>query len=195
MSFAEIPNIFVNILRENLSAFVWQELYRRPKRIVPIDISESTLPFWERVISEAASVGPEPMVLVPFDPIGEEVSMASMQHQGLGGFYLSREAGLPTGGGGTGYLASIEGIPVYAARILGMQAILCSRLMIRTIDYGGVDGKDEIVDFTFVDGEDAEKSQVRIQIAQRVNWSDDVFVEFELRVSSSQDGESSGDNL
>lgn len=179
-SFDDVPSIFVEALRTHLSNFVWQDLYHRPKRVVPVDISGSTDPFWQRVIAEAPSVGPEPMVLVPFANIGEEIAMASTLGGGPPGLNVSRDAEMPSGGG-TGYLGTVEGIPIYSAQVLTQQAILCSRRLLRAITYGVVHGRDDIADFSFVDGDDLKRSRVRLKFGQRTEWADDVFVEFTLR--------------
>ena len=53
--------------------------------------------------------------------------------------------------------------------------------MLRAISYAVVHGLDDIADFEFVEGEEPEKSRVRVKVAQRIEWGDDVFVEFDLR--------------
>ena len=82
---------------------------------------------------------------------------------------------------GTGYMGTVEGIPVYIAQVLTQQAILCSGCVLRIITYGVVHGRDDIADFSFVDGDDPQKSRVRLKFGQRIEWADDVFVEFTLR--------------
>jgi hypothetical protein len=131
-SFDDVPSIFVEILRTHLSNLVWQDLYHRFKRVIPVDISAGTDPFWQRVIAEAPSVGPEPMVLVPFAGIGEEIAMASTLGGGPAGLNVNRDAAMPSGGG-TGYMGTVEGIPVYSAQVLTQQAILCSGCLLRAI--------------------------------------------------------------
>jgi hypothetical protein len=179
-SFDDLPSMFVEVLCTHLSNFVWQDLYHRPKRVVPVDISVSTDPFWQRVIDEAPSVGPEPIVLVPFPGIGEEIAMASTLGGGPAGSNVHRDAAMPSGGG-TGYMGTVEGIAVYAAQVLTQQAILCSSNLLRAITYGVVHGRDDIADFSFVDGDDPQSSQVRLKFGQRIEWADDVLVEFTLR--------------
>jgi hypothetical protein len=179
-SFDDVPSMFVEILRTHLSNFVWQDLYHRSKRVIPVDISEGTNPFWQLVIAEAPSVGPEPMVLVPFVSIGEEIAMAPIQGGGPAGFNVKHDAAMPSGGG-TGYMGTIEGISVYIAQALTQQAILCSGRLLRAITYGVVHGRDDIADFSFVDGGDLQNSRVRLKFAQHTEWADDVFVEFTLR--------------
>lgn len=176
ISFDDLPSFFVEALRTHLSNIVWQDLYQRPKRIVPVDISEGTDPFWRRVIAEAPSVGPDPMVLVPFAGIGEEISMASILGGGPAGLNVNRDTTIPSGG--TGYMGTVEGIPVYIAQVLTQQAILCSGSLLRTITYGVIHGREDIADFSFVDGDDPQRSRVRLKFAQRIEWADDVFVEF-----------------
>lgn len=179
VSFDDLPSMFVEVLRGNLSSFVWRDLYRRPKRVVPVEISESTVPFWQRVVAEAPGVGPEPMVLVPFARIGEEITRASLGG-GPVGLNTNRDAAMPSGGG-TVYIGTVEGIPVYSAQGLTELAILCSGRLLRAITYGVVRGRDDIADFSFVDGDDLQKSRIRLKFGQRIEWADDVFVEFTLR--------------
>jgi hypothetical protein len=179
LSFDDLPEIFANVLRENLSNFLWRELYHRPKRVVSVDISESNDPFWQLAIAESAAVGPDPIVLVPYNGIGEEVTNALIMSKPLVGLQVSRDTARPSGGG-SGYLGSIGAIAVYGAQISSRTALLCSGSLVREICYGVVHGKDDLGDFSFVDGVDPEKSQVRIKFAQRIQWATDVFVEFAL---------------
>jgi hypothetical protein len=182
-SFEDVPTIFTDILRQKLTDVVFAELYHRPKRVVPVDVSESTKLLWQRVTAEASTVGPEPIVLVPFERIGEEISMTvalAVVGDTAAGLNVTRDASIPSGWG-SGYLGTIEGIPVYGTQALTKQAILCSGKLLRAIGYGVVHGLDDIADFAFVEGADPEKSQVRLKVAQRIEWADDVFVEFNLR--------------
>ena len=124
----------------------------------------------------SALQGPDPMVLVPFAGIGEEISMASILGGGPAGLNVNRDTTIPSGG--TGYMGTVEGIPVYIAQVLTQQAILCSGCLLRTITYGVIHGREDIADFSFVDGDDPQSSRVRLKFAQRIEWADDVFVEF-----------------
>jgi hypothetical protein len=178
-TFDDVPGLFIDILRRHLSNSVWSDFYRRPKRVVSADTSAGSDPFWRGVIAEAPSVGPEPTLLIPFAVFGEEIAKAVILGEGLAGFTVTRNAAMPSGGG-TGYMGSIESIPVYSAQVLRGHAILCSGCLLRTIAYGIVHGQDDIADFSFVDGDDLERSQVQLKFAQRLEWADDVFVEFLL---------------
>lgn len=177
--FDEMPNVFVDNLRAILSQCVWRELTGRPKRVIQADISEGTESFWQGVLAEASRVGPEPMVLVPFDEIGEEISVAALEGGGPPGVNVTHDAAIPSGGG-AGYMGTLEGIHVYSIQGLTQLAILCSGRLLRAITYGVVHGRDDIADFSFVDGENPEESVVRLRFGQRIEWADDVFVEFAL---------------
>jgi hypothetical protein len=118
-------------------------------------------------------------VLVPFPGIGEEIAMAPTLGGGPAGLSVHRDAATPSGGG-TGYMGTVEGIPVYSAQVLTQQAILCSGCLLRAITYGVVHGRDDIADFFFVDGADPQESRVRLKFGQRIEWADDVLVEFTL---------------
>jgi hypothetical protein len=181
LSFDDLPSYFVEALRQYLTNVVLYELGRRPKRVIPVDISEGTTALWKSVFAEASAVGSELVIIVPFAPIGEEISTALYLSGGQtpSGLNVTREASIPTGGG-TNYLGTVEGILVYGIQRT-KQAILCPRNLLRSISYAVVHGLDDIADFTFVDGEDPEKSKVRLKVAQRIEWADDSFVEFDLR--------------
>jgi hypothetical protein len=65
------------------------------------------------------------------------------------------------------------------------RALLCSGQIIRAIEYGVVHGQNDIVDFTFVDGDDLERSRVRLKFAQNIEWASDIFVEFRISAEES----------
>ena len=176
-----MPPLFVEVIRNELTNFLWRDLYQRRKRVVPIDVSEGTESFWRRVLDEALTVGPQPIVLVPYSLLGEEIHAAAQPLFGrkLTGFDVSHIDDMPSGGG-TGYMGTIEGVHVYSANVLINKAVLCSGRQLRMINYGVVHGESDIVDFSFVDGEDLEKSRVRLKFAQGIEWAKDEFVELQI---------------
>ena len=181
LTFEDLPPLFVDVSRDYLTNLLWHGLYHRPKRTVAEDVTSSTEPFWRRVVAEASTVGPDPIVIVPFRRFGETISAATMRIPGgeLTGFTISHVANTPSGGG-TGYIGTIDGIHVYSSQIMNREAVLCSSRLIRSIDYGVVHGDNDIVDFSFVDGENLAKSQVRLTFAQNIEWTDHGIVEFRI---------------
>jgi hypothetical protein len=179
--FDDLPGSFVYVSRDYLASLVWRSLYHRPKRIVSMDVAEGTSAFWRHVIDEAPKVGPEPIVLVPFSVFGEEISAAAHRFSGGGltGFEITHMSDTPSGGG-TAYMGTIEGIHVYTAGVMTNSAVLCSLRLLRGICYGTVHGRSDIVDFWFVESEDPTASRVRLKFAQVIEWSDHVFVEFDI---------------
>jgi len=182
VSFEELPEIFVGVSRNYLVNQVWHGLYHRPKRHVSMNITEGTSPFWRRVIDEAPKVGPEPMVLVPYSILGKEISEAAHSILGTGlltGFAITKVTDMPSGGG-TGYMGTIEGVHVYSFGGIRDAAVLCSRRLLRGMRFGIVHGTSDIVDFWFVESEDPETSRVRLKFAPRIDWADDVYVQFDI---------------
>jgi hypothetical protein len=182
VTFNDLPGIFSDILRSHLAGHLWRDLHQRPKRVLAADLSEGTEEFWWNVVEEARTVGPDPIILVPFDILGEEISAAAQPIPGgqIPGFEIVHHAGMPSGGG-TGYMGTIEGIHVYSAHGMVNMALLLSRHLLRSIEYGVVHGRNDVVDFSFVDSDNPESSQVRLIYAQRITWADDVFVEYGFR--------------
>jgi hypothetical protein len=181
LDFNDLPPMFVEAIHVALTNPLWQELYQRAKRSLAVDVSGGTEPFWRLVIEEAAAVGPAPVIVVPYSRCGEDITAAVLQRPGapLGEFTVSHVANMPTGGG-TGYLGTINGVHVYSARVMINQALLCSSQIIRSIDYDIVHGEGDVVDFSFVDGDDLAKSKVRLRFSQHIEWADTPVVKFEL---------------
>ena len=92
---------------------------------------------------------------------------------------VTHEQQIPSGGGTT-YMGSVEGIPVYSSQIFNNRAVLCSSLLLRAVTYGVVHGAQDVVDFEFIANDEPEQSRIRLKFAQRTQWADDVFVEFNL---------------
>lgn len=181
LTFEELPPLFLEVGLDYLNNLIWHSLYHRPKRIVVEDVTHGTQSFWRHVITEASTVGSDPIVIVPFRRFGDAISAATIRVSNgeLAGFEISHVANTPSGGG-TGYVGTINGVDVYTARFMNAEALLCSRRLIRTIGYGVVHGDSDIFDFSFVDGEDLTKSQVRLKFAQTVQWSESEIVEFRI---------------
>ncbi len=112
--------------------------------------------------------------------MGAEISATAHRiGGGVTGFEITKVANVPSGGG-TSYMGTIEGVHVYSCNAMSDKALLCSRRFLRGISYGIVHGRSDVVDFWFVEGEDPEKSRVRLKLAQRIEWADDVLVEFDI---------------
>ena len=183
LNFNELPKLFADVCRSVSADRVWRELYARPKKKVLVDISKSTERFWKRVFAEAPGAGPAPILIVPYNPLGEEMFAALHRRPGtsLSKYDVVHESGVPSGGG-VGYQGTVEGIRVYAGPdILNEISLLCSSQTIRAIRYGVIHGENDVADFTFLDGDDLVASRVKLKIAQEVDWSDHIFVEFRFK--------------
>jgi hypothetical protein len=180
-TFDDLPGVFVEVLRAHLSNHIWRDFYARPKRVIQISIADETDAFWRRAIAEAPTVGPDPILLVPYANLGDQIALATLGNAPAG-MTVTREQQMPSGGG-TGYLGSLDGIPVYSSQIFVDRAVLCSSRLLRAISYGVVHGTQDVADFEFIPNEEPEKSRIRLRFAQRSEWRDDVFVEFDLRES------------
>jgi hypothetical protein len=194
MTFGDLPKLFVDVCR-NLSADrVWRSLYARPKKKVRIDISKNTKRFWKRVIAESSDVGPSPILIAPYNPIGQEIFSAihRMPGAGLSEYDVVHEKNVPSGGG-VGYQGTVSGIRVYAGpNIMTGKALLCSSEIVRSISYGIVHGEN-VADFEFVDSDDPASSRVRVKFAQEIEWLDCQFVEFDFEKAKRSKGSKQGE--
>lgn len=182
-TFDDLPGMFVEVLQSHLQNHIWRDFYGRPKRLVQVSIANETDTFWQRAVADAAVVGPDPILLVPYATLGDQIAMATMLGNAPAGMTIDRDQQMPSGGG-VGYLGSIEGLPVYSSQIFIDRAVLCSSRLLRSITYGVVHGTQDVADFEFIISDEPERSRIRLKFAQRTEWADDVFVEFDLRESA-----------
>ena len=147
---------------------------------IAVDSTDDSVGFWRNVISLAAEVGPEPMILVPFS-LGETISAASYGYMqvGLDGFNVSRSPELPNRGD-TFYMGTIDGVHVYSVDPLANRAILFSSQKLQRLDYAALPGSLNIADFEFIDGDGSENSNVRLRFAQTVYWNDQPIIELKF---------------
>ncbi|WP_375785816.1 hypothetical protein ACE10Z_41360 [Bradyrhizobium sp. Pha-3] len=182
LSFDELPKLFSDSCRILSANLVWRAMNRRPKRVVAMDISKGTEEFWKAVIAKAPTVGPMPVLIASYHPFGAELFAAIHRRPGevREDYDIVHERNLPSGGG-LGYQGTIEGVRVYCGpHISPSRAYLCSSQLIRRIRYSVVREDGDLADFRFLDGEDLFASRVRVKLAQDIDWSDHVFVEFRI---------------
>ncbi|HUC51997.1 MAG TPA: hypothetical protein VMA30_21630 [Xanthobacteraceae bacterium] len=185
INFEELPPLFSHVFRDYVRNLLWHGIFHRPKRLIPVGPSDDVSIFWVAVISEAPNVGPEPIVLVPYDTYGEAISAALITGSGeVAGIEVKRADDIPSGGG-PAYIGTIDGVHVYSWSVTDA-AILCSRHLLRGIKYGTVHGETDIVDFWFLEGDDPEKSRVGIKCAQHFDWADHEVVQFDLSEAVAQ---------
>ncbi|WP_213772875.1 hypothetical protein [Bradyrhizobium sp. dw_78] len=179
IDFDEMPSMFVLQSQVAFADSLWQELYQRAKLDFVVDVSDGSEPFWRRVIEQAASVGPTPIAIVPHSGCGQDITAAVMGMPGapLSDFDVWHVRNMPSGGG-VGYQGTINGVHVYSANVMVNQALLCSSEIIRSIDYDVVHGDGDVVDFSFIDGEDLSRSKVRLRFSQHIEWADTPVVKF-----------------
>jgi len=178
-SFDEIPGMFREMVHDVLTGVFWRSLYHRPKRLTTADISKATDGFWQTIFAASGDVGPEPILLVPYEPIGSELTMAGFLDGNVAGTPLVKEEGIG-GARGTNYLGTLNGIRVYNAPALDKQAILCSSRLVESLTYGVVNSPDDLVDFSFIVDEDVERCLIEFHFAQRINWADHPFLEVQF---------------
>jgi hypothetical protein len=173
---------FVENAQTTLQNTIFRGLMQREKRRRRFNVNAGVGSFYRKVLAEAAdpNLGEELAVLVPDAPFGEPLYMttAGFPDPGLEGFDVTVEPALK-GTGTTRYLATINGVHVYAwhAREL---AVLCARSLLQSVHFGRLAGTDRIYDFELFDDGDPTKSQMRYRMAPEVVWEDRLIVEFQI---------------
>lgn len=182
LTFAEIPALFVETTANWVRNIGWYELARRPKRIERLDPNLSVTAFLDlvREIGEDVALGDELMLLVPYNRIGEPISMTTrgFPQDDLDSYGLIREPGAESGLG-CSYAGTLDGIQIYTWR-LNESAVLCSRTLIRALYYGDVRARDGFFDFELFDTGDPMQSRIRIWLGVEFEWEERDHVEFKF---------------
>lgn len=157
---------------------VWHRFLQIKRKQVGVAASRYPLGFWKKVLELSAVVGPDPVLLVPFTPIGRDISnwQYSPTPEGLNIEFRQNQ---PTGAG-FGYRSTIDGINVYTINLPSDQAWLFSGRMLRSIRYARLQGGN-LVDLLFNEADDPHKSSFTVHFAQEVEWNDTPIFELQLR--------------
>jgi hypothetical protein len=158
----------------------WNSFCRRKRQRVQIAASRYPVGFWNKVIELAADFGTEAVLVVPYDPIGGDISTWTIQQpDDLPGLHIEYRQDQPTGGG-FGYTATIEGINVYTAHFPPDRAWLFSARSLRSVRYARLPTGD-LVDLAFDEADDPRASSFVASFAQEVEWNDLPIIELVLR--------------
>ena len=164
---------------------VWNSFCRLKRKQVHIAASRYPIGFWTKVIELAAEFGTEAVLVVPFDPVGHDISTWTIkQPDDLPGLHIEYRQNQPTGGG-FGYTATIEGISVYAAHFPPDRAWLFSARTLRSIRYARLPSGD-LVDLAFNEADDPRASAFVVSFAQEIEWNDLPIIELVLRSRKAQ---------
>jgi hypothetical protein len=94
---------------------VWNSFVRIRRKQVRVAASRYPLGFWKKVIELSTAVGPDPVLLVPFTPIGSDISRWRY-NPAPEGLNVEFRQDRPTGAG-FGYGATIDGINIYTINL------------------------------------------------------------------------------
>jgi hypothetical protein len=179
ISLDDYARIIAETSQQLLARPIWTDLFARTREVIEVEIREGIRQFWRIVIARAEAIGEEPTILVPYDKLGEGVALAGygLPHGDLDEFKLTRTPNL-SGGGGTAYLGTIEGVNVFSAAMRPGTTLMFSGNALRRIEYGIVAGDDHVGDFSFEDAKNPAESWVQLRFAQSVVWDESRTVEF-----------------
>ncbi len=158
---------------------VWQNFCQIRRKPVRIAASRYPVGFWKKVGELAVVVGPDPVLLVPFTPIGRDISNWQYNSPAPEGLNVEIRPNQPTGAG-FGYRATIDGVNVYTINLPSDRAWLFSAHMLRSIRYSSLPSGN-LVDLSFEEGGNPHNSTFVVSFAQTVEWSDLPIVELVLR--------------
>jgi hypothetical protein len=166
---------------EHLANLIQREFGRRRRRTVRIACSAYPRRYWQTVVEHAARFVQGAVLLVPFDPIGRNISEWLYGHAADRPEHLSVEwlEGRPSGGG-AGYVGTVEGLDVYTSQFPAERSRLFSKTTLRSVSYARLQSGN-FVDIVFEEGEDPRKSRLRVRFRQSTAWNDVPIIEIVLR--------------
>jgi hypothetical protein len=154
------------------------EFNARPREDVVIEGGLEA--FWRTVVERAKAIA-RPMLLVPSGEVADNVLLRPYGGGGLlpDEFQVEHHPNMP-GGGGVGYVGTVEGIHVFQCALAPRRARLYSGGCLQRVTYAPLPSVDAIVNVEFVEEENPQKSGLRISIAQSLRWSDDTILWLEV---------------
>jgi hypothetical protein len=180
---SNLNQFIVDAFRQCLTQYVWAEFFNREREVVDIDSSTYPDGYWNIVLACADDVGAQPTILVPYDPVGTTITNWTYRlAERPNNLEIQRMEGRQ-GGGGTGYLATVNGIDVFTAPDDPNHSYLFSALMIKSINYRLVT-PDAFISVALDEGDDPRKSEIVVRFSQFVRWRSTSIVELVLKETS-----------
>jgi hypothetical protein len=170
-------SIAVQVQREYLAGDVWREFFKKERKSILFDISAPAADRWRVILSHASCVESKPTLLVPYEPLGEEISTWTYLRDRPQHFHVEHVADMPSGGG-TGYIGTIDGVHVYEINGLSDRAILCSGRCLRSVTYQLLPDRNDLIDVSLEENDNPAECRFLMRTAQVLDWSNDPIIEF-----------------
>ena len=173
IDFGEIRSIIVDVVDGDLTALANYSLARRTKVEINVPTADDVKQFFECAIehiNSAIDVGNDPVLMVPSQPFGVAVAMASQgfPEQDFGKLNVSRDERFSAD---HGYVGSINGVPVFNGYFNDI-ATCCARDSLLSIEFRSVGDTEDIFRFELQDVGNPSESTVKFWIAPRFTWDD-----------------------
>lgn len=183
-----LEELIASMFREYLAREIRWKFFRQPRKVIQI-AADYPGDYWQQVETEHALMGVPAALLVPYDPIGVDIT-SWMYGQPEGKPDRVRIEHLNRGnGGGLGYIATINDLDVYTASDIEKHiSLLVPTDAGASITYSKISGADTAVVIELRDGEDPRKSTLVVKYALDVNWNPSPHVQFVLPVPDKATG-------
>jgi hypothetical protein len=156
-----LVEVLVNAFKSWLADDVRRQFNVRDRPVVRIAESRYPVGYWRRVNELARDIGGEAVLVVPFEPIGRNISewLYGRPENRPSGLRVEWRAGRRSGGG-TEYDATVEGIEVYMDRLEANRSMLFGRTSLRSIVHSPLQS-GHLVDIDFVRRRKSEAIRLR----------------------------------
>ena len=177
---SDLPGSIGAWFQEHVVQRLWNSFSKRAR--VFVGIKESAYPddYWARVYELAATVGPNPVLIVPFASIGGDITewLYADDQNRPANMVIAHLQGKGNGGG-LSYEATINGIDVYGTNMPEDRSVLFSAEDLRLVVHRDVaKGRSTIVSFEYDD--DPHNGTIKVEFDQHAVWRDSPVVELIL---------------
>jgi hypothetical protein len=165
----EVIRITSNAFRQHLAEHVWYEFWQQARDAIEIDASNYPHGYWTTVLAQAEKMGPHTALLVPYRRIGDSIARWQYDQAQRPDYLEIQRLDRKPSGGGTSYVATVNGFDVFTAQIDENHSYLFSQHKLKSIIYRQV-APDKFVTVDFEEGDDPSRGRVAIRFSQEVRW-------------------------
>lgn len=174
----DMVELVVDDVRHRMGGLVWQAMGRRRKQRVSLAAGRYPGNLWTGIRRRLEAVGPDPVLMVPYDRLGQDVAGWVHGYGGqppLGLAVAHVEHGL--GDDGASYVGTVGGVHVFTSELPADLALLFSGAALREVAHKQL-AEDQILELGWTEEPGGRTGALRFDFAVRATFDDSPLVEF-----------------
>ncbi|MDZ4370884.1 MAG: hypothetical protein U1C74_05615 [Phenylobacterium sp.] len=174
----DMVELIVDDVRRRMGGLVWRAMGRRRKQRISLATGRYPENLWLSVRRRLAAVGPEPVLLVSYDQIGQDVAgwvhgYGGRPPEGLDVAHVEHGLGVD----GAQYVGTVSGVHVFTEEMPHDRALLFSAAALREIACKEMPG-GQILQTTWTEEAGGQTGALRFDFGVRATFDDSPVVEF-----------------